>query len=123
MFRKSGGAELIAAKVKLEFLEKENADLKLQVQRLQDALIAKTSPVAYSNMLSDREPEQPVTKSPFFEDTKLIRKLLDQVADRPIFENSTEFINYVKGKEELQSSLEEVVTAPPVSGNLHNEES
>lgn len=121
MFNRSGGAELIAARVKLEFLEKENADLKLQVQRLQEALIAKTSPAAYSNMLSERV-DTPVTKSPLHEDAQLLREYLDKLADRPIFENSTEFIAYVKGREELESSLEEVVTSPPASESLYNEE-
>lgn len=127
MFGK-GGAELIAAKVKLEFLEKENSDLKLQVQRLQDALIAKTSPVAYSNMISDRE--TPATnniiannQNDLQEDANLLKKYLDELASRPIFENPAEFINYVKGKENLESSLEEVITAPPVTESLYNEES
>ena len=125
MFGRSAGAELIAAKVKLEFLEKENSELKLQVQRLQEALIAKTSPIAYSNMLAEQNDNKaaPMDKNPLHEDTELLKKYLDQLADRPIFENSAEFIKYVQGKENLESSLEEVITAPPVSENLYNEES
>ena len=119
---KSGGAELIAAKVKLEFLERENSDLKLQVQRLQEALIAKTSPVAYSNMLAEKSDPTPVVKNPMQEDIDLLGKYLNQLADKPIFSDPGEFISYVKGKEELESNLEQVVTAPPVPEALYNEE-
>lgn len=119
---KSGGAELIAAKVKLEFLEKENSDLKLQVQRLQEALIAKTSPMAYSNMMAEKSDPTPNTKSPIQEDIDLLGKYLNQLADKPIFSDPGEFIKYVQGKEELESNLEHVVTGPPVSEALYNEE-
>lgn len=127
MFGRSGGAELIAAKVKLEFLEKENFDLKLQVQRLQEALIAKTSPIAYSNLLAEKaekaESSAPNLKSPFQEDIDLLGKYLNQLADQPTFSSPDEFIKYVKGKEELESNLEEIVTSAPISEGLHNEES
>lgn len=124
MFGKSGGAELIAAKVKLEFLEKENADLKLQVQRLQEALIAKTSPMAYSNLLAEKsDASTPIVKNSLQKDVELLGQYLNQIADQPIFSDPNQFIKYVRGKEELESNLEEVVTAPPVTEGLYNEES
>ncbi len=123
----SSSVEFITLKVKLEFLEKENSELKLQVQRLQEALIAKTSPVAYSNLIAKEAEEKDEKPSPINElqeSASLLKQYLDTLADRPAFANPDEFVNYVRGKEHLTSNLEEVVTAPPLAPvNLHNEES
>lgn len=124
----SSSVEAITLKVKVEFLEKENAELKLQVQRLQEALIAKTSPVAYSNLIAketeDKEKEEAPKLNTLQENVILLKKYLDDLADRPTFANPDEFVNYVKGKEYLTANLEEVITAPPLgAANLHNEES
>lgn len=121
----SSNAELIAARVKIEFLEKENKELRAQVQNLQDALIAKASPMAYASMMSERAKEEEKPSS-FQTDAELLKHYLSELEGRPAFSSADAFINYVKGVDPtLQTNLEDVITAAPESiGSLHsNEES
>ena len=117
--------ELIAARVKLEFLEKENASLREQVLKLQEALVAKTSPQAYLDQRADRldkEDQQP--NNNLNEEINVIRQLLNDLEGRPAFSSPDEFIQYVKHIDpSLESSLEEAVTeAPPMLEPIHDNE-
>ena len=47
-------AEHLAALVKAEVLERENATLREQVAKLQDALVAATAPAAYERIVAEK---------------------------------------------------------------------
>ena len=118
--------ELIAAKVKIEFLTKENENLRQQVFQLQDALVASRAPEAYAQRLADRYESKEPEKNLLHNDIDLMKRMLMEFEGKPAFENAEEFIKYVKKLDPgLESNLEMQLTEapePPIS--LHdNEES
>lgn len=114
-WRRDNTSELIAARVKIEFLEKENSELKAQVRNLQDALIASRSPEAYSHMLAQRANEE-VKDDPGFEamrqEMDTFKSHLSQI-ERPAFETPEDFIKYMRMDPEVEKGLEEKITGPP----------
>lgn len=125
MFGRSS-PELIAARVKIEFLQKENADLREQVRKLQEALVATASPQAYRDQQAEKDDGKPVVASPMEQELDLMKKYMMELEGKPAFSSADEFIRYVKHIDpSLEDSLEEAVTqAPPTLESLHdNEES
>lgn len=114
---KPSAAEHMAALVKLEFLERDNAQLREQVTKLQDALIAATAPAAYERILAERASQEPQSVTDdLVRETQAMRQYIHQLEDpRGIFHNADEFISFFKGgmNPDLHRGLEEVATVAP----------
>lgn len=121
----------MALLVKVEFLERDNAQLREQVAKLQDALVAATAPAAFERIIADRankaEPVENATEE-LVKDAQALRRYITELEDpRGIFHNADEFISFFKGgmTPDLQRGLEDVATIGPAEpDSLHgNKES
>lgn len=121
----------MALLVKVEFLERDNAQLREQVAKLQDALVAATAPAAFERLIAERankaEPIENVSEE-LVKDAQAMRQYISAIEDpRGIFHSADEFISFFKGgmNPDLQRGLEDVATVgPDEPGSLHgNKES
>ena len=118
-------AEHLAALVKAEVLERENERLREQVTKLQDALVAATSPLAYERLIAEQARKQgpdPVNEE-LLRETQAVQRYIAELEDPSgIFRSPDEFISYFSSgmRPDLLKGLEEVVTtAPEPAGSLH----
>lgn len=98
-----------------EFLLKENESLKKQIERLQEALIAKESPVAYQQMQVDKldyESEVPEDLTKLKEEAEFIRRAAI-AQEQPFFADA----------EDMVSKLSAIVGINPPDSIHDNEES
>lgn len=108
----------MAALVKIEFLERDNKQLRDQVTKLQDALVATTAPAAYERLVADRAAKEPVDSmnDEMVKDAQAMRQYISALEDpRGIFHSADEFISFFRGgmNPDLQRGLEDTATAAP----------
>jgi len=118
-------AEHLAALVKAEVLERENATLREQVAKLQDALVAATAPAAYERIVAEkaRQEAPDVGNEELMKEIQATRRYISELEDpRGIFRSADEFMSFFKGgmSPGLHRGLEEVATtAPEEPESLH----
>lgn len=115
----------MAALVKIEFLERDNKQLREQVTKLQDALVAATAPAAFDRLVAERAAKEPNENlnQEMMKDAQALRQYITALEDpRGIFHSADEFISFFRGgmNPDLHRGLEEVATvAPDEPGSLH----
>ena len=91
--------ELVKAQVELEFLRKENESLKQQVEKLQDALVAASSPKAYDQLQRDKAlpetKEEMESRMKALKEHAYIASYLEEM-EKPSFEDVDEMTNWLQ---------------------------
>lgn len=93
--------QLIRAQVELEMLRKQNEQLSKQVEKLQDALVASSSPKAYDAMQREKEFSLPETKEEMEQRLKNLKEAaylssyLEEM-EKPLFDDANDMVELLQ---------------------------